>query len=129
MRRHYPWQVFLMFVHIRTRFRFALIAGNLTAQVTPQGEPQGNWRYNSISRDVVAHSPSFFPPRRQSAPKSLLAGYVHKAHRGTEILKKIYCFCYQVVQIRKRCKSISCKEHLLHDLGRAFYSHQKCFWH
>ena len=39
-----PLARFLMFVHIRTRFRFALIGGNLTAQVTPQGEPQGNWR-------------------------------------------------------------------------------------
>ena len=38
------------------RFRFALIGENLTAQ--SQGEPQGNWRWNSNSRDVVASSPS-----------------------------------------------------------------------
>ena len=38
-------------------------------------EPQGNWRWNSNSNDVVASSPSFLPPRRQSAPESLLADY------------------------------------------------------
>ena len=31
-------------------------------------------RYSN-SRDVIASSPSFFPPRHQSAPESLLEGY------------------------------------------------------
>ena len=58
---------FSMFVYIRVRFCFALIGGNLTAQFN-NGEPQGNWRWNSNSRerDVVA-SPPFFsrpPPQR-----------------------------------------------------------------
>jgi len=48
---------FSIFVYIRARFHFALIGGNLTAQST--GEPQGNWRWNSNSRDVVASAPSF----------------------------------------------------------------------
>ena len=33
------------------------------------GEQQGNWRWNSNSRDIVASSPSF------SSPESLLTGY------------------------------------------------------
>ena len=49
---------FSMFVYIRARFRFALIGGNLTVD----GEPQGNWRRNSNSRNVVASSLSFSPP-------------------------------------------------------------------
>ena len=48
---------FSMFVYIRVRFRLALIGVNLTSQST--GATQGNWRWNSNSRDVVASSPSF----------------------------------------------------------------------
>ena len=51
---------FSMFFFTFGRFRFALIGENLTAQ--SQGEPQGNWRWNSNSRDVVASSPSFSRP-------------------------------------------------------------------
>ena len=58
---------FSMFVYIRTRFRITLIGGNVTAQST---ESQGNWRWNSNSRGVVASSPSFSCLR-----ESLLAGY------------------------------------------------------
>ena len=38
------------------------------------GEPQGNWKQNSNSRDVVVSSPSFC---RQSAPENFLAGKDH----------------------------------------------------
>ena len=39
-------------------------------------EPQGNWRWNSNSRDLVAWKLSFlFPPHHQSTLESLLAGY------------------------------------------------------
>ena len=58
---------FSMFVYIRTRFRITLIGGNVTAQST---ESQGNWRWTSNSRGVVASSPSFSCLR-----ESLLAGY------------------------------------------------------
>ena len=58
---------FSMFVYIRTCFRITLIGGNVTAQST---ESQGNWRWNSNSRGVVASSPSFSCLR-----ESLLAGY------------------------------------------------------
>ena len=34
------------------------------------GQPQGNWRWNSNSRDIVASSPFFSSPCRQSAPES-----------------------------------------------------------
>ena len=53
-----PGTYFSMFVYIRARFRFALIGGNLTVD----GEPQGNWRRNSNSRNVVASSLSFSRP-------------------------------------------------------------------
>ena len=51
---------FSMFVYIRARFRFALISGK--SDTSDDGEPQGNWRWNSNSRDVVASSPSFSRP-------------------------------------------------------------------
>ena len=39
------------------------------------GEPQGNWRWNSNSRGLISSKcPLLFPPRRQNAPESLLAG-------------------------------------------------------
>ena len=61
---------FLMFVYIlRADWRKF---GSLV-----DGEPQGNWRWNSNSRGCKL---SFlFPPGRKSAPESLLAGYVNIA--------------------------------------------------
>ena len=39
------------------------------------GEPQGNWRWNSNSRGLISGKcPLLFPHRRQNAPESLLAG-------------------------------------------------------
>ena len=49
---------FLMFVYIHTCLCFVLIGGNLTVD----GGPQGNWIWNSNSRDVVASSRSFSHP-------------------------------------------------------------------
>ena len=49
--------MFSFFFLISTRFSFALIGGNLTAQST------GSYR-------------DLFPPRRRSAPGAQLAGYV-----------------------------------------------------
>ena len=54
-----------MFVHIRTRSRFALIGGNLTAQLT--GSHRG------IGSGINFASTPSLPPRRQRAPESLLA--------------------------------------------------------
>ena len=51
---------FLMFVYIGAGFRFAL---------TVNGGPQGNWRWNSNSRDVVASSSSFSRPAARSPKK------------------------------------------------------------
>jgi len=58
-------RVFCVFVYIRAHFRFVLIGANLTAQST--GEPQGNWRWNSHSRVVVASSPPWRPPESPQA--------------------------------------------------------------
>ena len=44
---------FLMFVYIRADWR--------KSDSSVDGEPQGNWRWNSNSRDILAYSPSFSP--------------------------------------------------------------------
>ena len=59
---------FSMFVYLRACFRFAVIGGKLTAQATR--EPQGNWSWNSNSRDVVASSPSFSCPATQAPQRA-----------------------------------------------------------
>ena len=64
---------FSMFVYIRTRFRFTLIGGNLTAQSTRSHRGIGGG-IQIPGRDVVTSSRSFSRPRRLSAQESLLAG-------------------------------------------------------
>ena len=54
------FRCFSVFVYICTRFCFALIGGNLTAQLT--GSHRGIGAGNSNSRDVIANSPSFSRP-------------------------------------------------------------------
>ena len=49
-----PGTCFSMFVYIRADWR--------KSDSPVDGEPQGNWRWNSNSRDVVASSPSFSRP-------------------------------------------------------------------
>ena len=58
---------FLMFVYIRARFRVALIGGSLT--VPSKLEAEFKFQRRSCKLSVL------FPPRRRSAPESLLAGY------------------------------------------------------
>ena len=53
---------------------FPLRANWQKSDSSVDGEPQGNWKQNSNSRDIVASSPSFFLPHCHSAPESLLAG-------------------------------------------------------
>ena len=60
---------FSMFVYIRTHFPFALIGGNLTAQSTGELEAEFKFQRRSCKLSFL------FPLHRQSAPKSLLAGY------------------------------------------------------
>ena len=50
---------------------FSLRADGQKSDSSVDSKPQGNWRRNSNSRDVVASSPSC-----QSAPESLLTGYI-----------------------------------------------------
>ena len=67
-------RVFSRFVYIRARFRFALIVGNLTAQSTESLKGIGGGI--QIPEERRSCKLSFlFPPRHQSAPGSLLAGY------------------------------------------------------
>ena len=51
---------FSMFVYIRADRRKSISSVD--------GEPQGNWRWNSDSRDVVASSPSFSRPTPPPSP-------------------------------------------------------------
>ena len=67
---------FSMFAYILARFRFALIGGNLTAQSSRS--------HRGTGVELKFQRPScklsfLFPPRRQSAPESSLAGYVNVA--------------------------------------------------
>ena len=69
-----PWHWLLMFVYTCSCFRFVLFGGNLTVS-SVVGEPQGNWKWNSNSRDVVASSPSFSCSTARVPRESLLAGW------------------------------------------------------
>ena len=54
-------------------FTFALVllrADWRRSDSSVDGEPQGYWRWNSNSRDVVASSPSFFRPSARSPRKA-----------------------------------------------------------
>ena len=63
---------FSMFVYIRACLCFMLIGGNLTAQST--GSHRGIGGGIQIP-ETQLQALLLFPPRRQSAPESLLAGY------------------------------------------------------
>ena len=56
-----PGTCFSMFVYIRPDWR--------KSDSPVDGEPQGNWRWNSNSRDVVASSPSFSRPAAERPGK------------------------------------------------------------
>ena len=43
-------------------FTFGLVSTWQRSNSSVNGEPQGNWRWNSNSRDIVASSPSFSHP-------------------------------------------------------------------
>ena len=62
-----------MFVYIRARFSFLLISGNLKAQST--GSHRGIGGVNEIPETWLQALLRFLR-RRQSAPESLLAGYI-----------------------------------------------------
>ena len=84
---HYPFcgTCFSMFFYICTLCRLALIGGNLTPQVN--GEPQGNWRWNSNSRGVIASSPSFSRPADRATRRACLAQvYRHRLRLSCRII-------------------------------------------
>ena len=57
---HYPWHVFFN-VCLHSRL-FLLRSPWRKSDSSVDREPQGNWRWNSNSRDIVASSPSFPRP-------------------------------------------------------------------
>ena len=69
--RQLSWHVFSVFVYIRAHSRwFPLRADWRKSNSSVDGEPQGNWRRNSNSRDVVASSPSFSCPAARAPQKT-----------------------------------------------------------
>ena len=62
---------FVMFVYIRSSFRFPLIGGNLTVQST--GSHRGIGGRIQIPETLLQADSFFFPARCQSAPRSFLA--------------------------------------------------------
>ena len=71
--RHYPWRVlsrvFQCFLYIRVRFRFALIGGNLTAQLT--GSHRGIGGRIQIPETLqVASFPSFSRPAARAPQRA-----------------------------------------------------------
>ena len=72
-------------------------------------EPQGNWRWNSNSNDVVASSPSFLPPRRQSAPESLLPDYCYplKITSPQWFYTKVFTHCFSKPYILSKYLGVS----------------------
>ena len=111
---------FSMFVYIRGCFRFALIGGNLTAQSTARkatGELEAELKFQRRSCEL-----SFlFPPRRQSAPESWLAGYLchclyeHLSH--VLIRLKIH---HHIFIIRLKCVAVWLTAH---PVKKLVYSH------
>ena len=58
--RHYPWHVFF---NVCLHSRSSLLRADWgKSDSSVDGEPQGNWRWNSNSTDVVASSPTFSHP-------------------------------------------------------------------
>ena len=77
---------FSMFVlHSRS---FPLHADWRKSDSSVDGEPQGNWRRNSNSGDVVASSPSFSRPAARAPRRACSQA---KANRKTQILLPEYC--------------------------------------
>ena len=72
-----------------------------------EGEPQGNWSWNSNSRDVVASSPWFFRPaagasRRaysQAMPYSILDGFSDFKF-STQLVSTVVVAAISVFQVR-----------------------------
>ena len=66
----YLWLVFFnVCLHSRS---FPLRADWWKSDCSVDGEPQGNWRWNSNSRDVIASTPSLSHPTTKSALESSL---------------------------------------------------------
>ena len=66
-------------------FTFALIGGKSDSSV--DGEPQGNWRWNSNSRDAVASSPSFSRPAAR-APRRACSQVIYILTLSSWLLRR-----------------------------------------
>ena len=58
---------------------FAFVSDWRKSDSSVEGEPQGNWRWNSISRDVVGSSPSFPAP-----PPERLRELARRLNKGSK---------------------------------------------
>ena len=111
---------FSMFVYIRACFPFALIGGNLTAQSTARkatGELEAELKFQRRSCKL-----SFlFPPRRQSATESWLAGYL--CHCLYEHLSHVFIrlkIHHHISIIRLKCVAVWLTAH---PVKKLVYSH------
>ena len=72
---------------VEVRGRFSLFSGHLLKTQSMAGKPQGNWRWNLNSRDVVACSPSFSCPAarvpQRACSQALILGI--KLQTGTKL--------------------------------------------
>ena len=86
-----PWHVFFN-VCLHSRL-FPLCADWRKSNCSVDGEPQGNWRWNSSPRDVVASSPFFYLPAagapRRACSQATLGSFLmlktlHHTHTITQ---------------------------------------------
>ena len=98
---------FPMFVYIRAHFCFALIGRKSDSSV--KGEPMGNWRWNSNSRDTRTSPPSFSHPASER-PRD-------PAHR-------FLCYSQAITSIIKTCHEILHKVSFL--FGHQYYCYFSC---
>ena len=85
---------FSMFAYIRACLSCALIGGNLTAQsMGSHGELEEEFKFQRQSCKL-----SFlFPPCRQSAPESLLTGYVRHGYVVVQLWFNFIFLCFGIL--------------------------------
>ena len=113
---------FSMFVYIILR-SFLLHADCPKSDSSVDGEPQGNRRWNSNSRDVVSSSPCFSHPATRAPRRAYSQAMLH-------LLVSFLLCCYSVVPTPSLSSFLSCSSYpTLYSLSEShltccsFFSH------